>query len=309
MKKILMAILVALLTVITVGCVSAKGRGVLFAGPVGQISSSSGKVEFAEFFVKQEKSDKTADIITEEYYGHKGPWKYQGTFNNYGYKTKIVHIYSNDNSLDGVSLLIDDNGNCIGFGEYNVGLASGKEIPEGAESITKEEAVLIAENFAENMLHITVEGYEINCLPNFDIQGRINYYEVIFDDSYKGSYKIDDHCSILVDGYKGRSPFNIRSFSTRFYKWIDRERVPEINVEKMDALINSKIFDEARKSTNDLFVDTNRLKLEISNREIIQSDEGKLYYECYVKIAKQLGNKDEDIWGDFYDTSCYIPLD
>lgn len=309
MKKILMAVLIALLAVFTAGCVSAKGRGVLFAGPVGQISSSSGKVEFAEFFVKQEKGDKTADIITEEYYGHKGPWKYQGTFNNNGYKTKIVHMYSNDNSLDGVSLLIDDNGNCIGFTEYNVGLASGIEIPEGAESITKEEAVLIAEDFAENMLHITVEGYEINCLPNFDTQGRINYYEVIFDDSYKGNYKIDDYCSIIVDGYKGRSPFNIRSFSTRFYKSVDRDKVPDIDVNEMDNLVVHDVIGKVRNEKKDIFLNYYEMNTEISERSVVESFDGRLYYRCCIDICEPIYDKDNEIWSPIYSSYCYIPLD
>lgn len=317
MKKAITLVLLVLVTFLTVGCASVRMNTTLFVGTVGKINYSDTTIEFASFVPDVEtyntihKSDSIPDILDKDYYGYEGPWKYVNTAYSYGYHTKYIHYYQNEEKdpYKMIGLAIDDDGKCVYIGTLNVSIGDGIEIPEGAESVTEEEAIVIAENFAINMLKLSVEGYSVSCVPVFDAKGRLNYYEVNYDNGYHGEYDIKDGFSIFVDGYQGRCPNGIRLFSTRYYKWIDRERVPEINVEKMDALVNSKIFDEARKSTNNLFVDTNRLKMEISNREIIQSDEGKLYYECYVRIAKQSDNKDEDIWVDFYDTNCYIPLD
>ena len=317
MKKALIAVLLVIITALIAGCVSNRGPMTMFVGSFGQINKASDKVIFITgpsselIFDRPLKDDKIPDVIDKDFYGYEGPWKYVSTFNLDGYNTRRVNVYNGPvKENKNMVAIVDDNGKCILLNDPYLNTYPQKDIetPDGAEAVTEEAAVEIAKDFAVNVLQLSVEGYSISCVPVHDTKGRLNYYELNFDAGYHGEYAVKDNFSINVDGYKGRYPFNIRTFNTLLYKSIGDNDIPEIDVKKMDDIISSNIFSEVKKEIKETYPE---LKLNILEREIIADVEGKLCYKCEAEVSK-LSNElenDEKIWTLVYSAECYIPLD
>lgn len=302
MKKAIIIMILAAILLAATGCAGQRMYKTLYVGSFVPAENSK-VVEFidnpAPHYTDTEKKDVYMDVC-----GIEGTWKYENSAYKQWIYTENVNYYTYEYEDGNIaSVVIDDNGKLIAFSD-RLYLGNGLERNDDAENITEDAAKNIACEFAEKTLQISVKGYEISCNPSYG-KWMIDHYTFKFDNSYDEEYRVNDYFEINVDGYTGA----VRGFSTAWYKSVDREKIPEIDVREFDKLIKDQAISEIKKQNKNPFLDAAEFIMKVTSRTIIQSTDGTLMYRCHIDVSKMTSDNDSEIWESVYSSYCFIPLD